>query len=352
MVDPGTYHAAMVSARYPRAAFVAGLGLVTLLVLVDLLAPFSFLGAFGIGVFVAAVAAPPRRVALVGAYAIAWAALLGFEGEWWTGPHWLRVALVVAATGAAVLAADIRERYVEALVRTANVAEVAQRALLRPLEDRYDGVDISCRYLSASAGAQIGGDVYDVEVTSWGLRVLVADVSGHGLDAVDMASSLVSAFRENAHRSPTLRELTAAMDESFERVIAGRPDFATAVLVQIDDGRVEVVNCGHPDPLLVGSQGARWLRPVRRSRPIGMHPDPASMHLVLVGRDCLVLYTDGLTEASPAGGRVPFDLEQRAMAAFGRPELDDALDALLRELTAHTRGNLRDDVVVLAVRPA
>jgi phosphoserine phosphatase RsbU/P len=323
----------------------------TLFGVIDLLVAFSFLGAFTLGVFVTALAASPRLVVLVAVYGLVWILLLGFDGSHWTYAHGLRLAILVAGTGVAVLGAMARERYLQALIRTANVAEVAQQALLRPLAEKYDGAELAVRYVSASQGAQIGGDVYDAEVTPWGLRILVADVCGHGLEAVDKASSLLSAFREAAHSCPTLSELTLRIEESFQRLIDGEVDFASALLLQITDGQVQIVNCGHPDPVLVKENRTQWVSPAQRCKPFGLGPLPDETRIALVGRDRLVLYTDGLIEARDASGE-SFPLEQHVIEAFTSASLDDAVDALLEQLHAHTDGELRDDVVILALQPA
>jgi phosphoserine phosphatase RsbU/P len=344
-------YASLLMTSWPRISFVAGLTVVTVLGVIDVLAAISFVGALLVGVFLAALASSPRNVLIVGSYAVIWAAALGYDGAYWSTVHWVRLAVVVFGVAVAVAAAVIRERYVRALVRTANVAEVAQRALLRPLDERYDSVELAVRYMSASDGALIGGDVYDVELTPWGLRVLVADVCGHGLDAVDKASSLVFAFREAAFTSESLSQLARTIDESFKRHVGDLTDFASGIILQIEDDRVEIANCGHPDPLLIRDGKVSTVPPNERSRPFGLDAKPGATWLAMHAGDRLVVYTDGLTEARDEEGQF-FDPAPISAEAFQSESLEAALDALLGELESHTRGNLQDDVVVLALKPA
>jgi phosphoserine phosphatase RsbU/P len=334
---------------WPRISFLAGLTMVTALGIIDAAAALSFVGALLVGVFLAALASSPRNVAIVGAYATIWAAALGYHGDYWSTTHWARLGVVAVGSAVAVASAVIRDRYVDALVRTANVAEVAQRALLRPLDERYDGVELAVRYLSASDGALIGGDVYDVEMTPWGLRVLVADVCGHGLDAVDKASSLVFAFREAAFTNQSLSQLARTVDESFKRHVGDLTDFASGIILQVKDDKVEIANCGHPDPLLIREGEVSTVEPAKRSRPFGLDASPQARWLVMRAGDRLVVYTDGLTEARDNDGRF-FDPNPVSVEAFQSESLDDALDVLLGELDSHTQGSLQDDVVVLALR--
>jgi phosphoserine phosphatase RsbU/P len=327
---------------------VAGLVAVTVLGLIDAFTSVALLGALLLGVFLAALTAAPWLVAVVGAYALAWVAVLGYNDEHWTSAHWLRFAVVAAGTAVAVIGSLVRKRQLAALIRMANVAEVAQRALLRPLEARYDGVDMAVRYLSSADEALVGGDVYDVEVTRWGLRVLIADVCGHGLEAVDKAATIAFAFREAAHTCDKLDEVVSVVESSFRRVTA-RVDFATALLLEINGDTVKIANCGHPDPLVLDRGRSTWLSPDRRAAPIGLGTSPSLQLLLLAPGERLLVYTDGLTEArNPAGGF--FDLERRALHCLSAGSLEHALDELITELHNHAGGSLRDDVIAFAVQ--
>jgi phosphoserine phosphatase RsbU/P len=327
--------------------FGVGVATVTVLGLIDAFTSVALLGALLLGVVVAALIAPPGWVAVVGLYALGWVAALGYDGGHWTSAHWLRLAVIAAGTLVAVVGSWLRQRQVAALIRMANVAEVAQRALLRPLEERYDGVDMAVRYLSSADGALVGGDVYDVEVTRWGLRVLIADVCGHGLEAVEKASTITFAFREAAHTCDSLDGVVSVMENSFRRV-TDRVDYATALLLEINGDNVKIANCGHPEPLVVDRTRSTWLSPDRRAVPIGLGTSPSLQRLLLAPGERLLVYTDGLTEArNPAGGF--FDLEQRALACLSAGSLEQALDELIAQLHQHAGDALRDDVIAFAV---
>jgi phosphoserine phosphatase RsbU/P len=342
----------MWSGRWSWGAAAVGAAVVTVVGLVDVSSSMSFFGALAFGAFVASLAAPPRWVGLVAAYAVGWALVVGFDDRWFTGMHLARVAVVALGGVLAVAIAVARERYVDALIRTAHVAEVAQRALLRPVERSYDGAEVGCRYLSASDGALIGGDVYGIEQTPWGIRVLVADICGHGLQAVDDASALLSAFRQSAHTCASLKELAAVLDDRYTRTVSDRNTFATGILLEVRGRHVEVVNCGHPDPLLIRLGAARPVSPPHRCRPFGLSPAaPHAARLDLNPADCLLLYTDGLSEARCPGTGDFFDVERHAATIFGdHVALDAAIDELIAALTGHTDGRHHDDIVVFALR--
>jgi phosphoserine phosphatase RsbU/P len=329
---------------------IASVSLVTAFALIDALSSVSFLGAMVLGPVVAALAARPRHVALVGAYAVTWVLLLGYDSAHWTSSHWMRIAINVMGAMIAVGAAASRERYIAALVKTTDLANVVQSALLRPLAERYDDVELQVRYLSSIDGALVGGDVYDAEVTPWGLRVLVADVCGHGLEAVDRASTIVFSFRDAAHRCATLAEIAREMNDSLRRHRAGEAaDFATALLLEVNHGTVKIVNCGHPDPIVVGGQAVRTLTPLQRSTPIGLDPTPHFVSHELQGSDVLLAFTDGVTEARNPQG-VFFDLEAHAMKTLHGVDLARGLDELLAAAERHVAGPVRDDLILFAMR--
>jgi len=63
---------------------------------------------------------------------------------------------------------------------------------------------MAVRYISASASAQIGGDLYAVIMTAGSVRLIVGDVQGKGLAAVQTAATVLGAFREAAYDAADL----------------------------------------------------------------------------------------------------------------------------------------------------
>ena len=135
-----------------------------------------------------------------------------------------------------------------------SVAEAAQRALLRPPPARLGPLGFDVVYLAAAAEAKVGGDLYEVTRTAeHGIRVIMGDVRGKGLGAVELAADVLGMFRELAHDACTLGELAARLDAGLGRSLGRHEEFVTALLVEIDpeSGRTSIFNCGHPAPLLI-----------------------------------------------------------------------------------------------------
>lgn len=98
----------------------------------------------------------------------------------------------------------MRERREAELASVRSIAEVAQRVLLRPVPRTAGGLSAAVSYTAAVAEARIGGDLYEVVTSPGGVRVIVGDVQGKGLDAVETAADVLGAFREAAHDEPGL----------------------------------------------------------------------------------------------------------------------------------------------------
>ncbi|WP_380283882.1 PP2C family protein-serine/threonine phosphatase [Kitasatospora purpeofusca] len=296
------------------------------------------------------------RVPLVtGIAAIAVAALLEEENSHLPGTvHLASLITITAATLAStanVVLIAARERE---LFHVRTVAEAAQRALLRPPPERAGPLRIAVRYVAAAAEARIGGDLYEVADTPYGVRILLGDVQGHGLPAVETAADVLGAFRTAARTEPDLARLAERLDAALtDRPTDGR--FVTALLLGVDrDGAALLVNCGHPHPLLRRADRVTELAPARHAPPLGLlgltgdggyHADPVHPR----HGDLLLLYTDGVSEARNAAD-VFYPLPARLpRLPAGTP--DDLLDALLADLDAWVAPTgLADDAAALALR--
>jgi sigma-B regulation protein RsbU (phosphoserine phosphatase) len=337
-----------------RASFLACVGLSTAIAVVDVAARGSVLiGLLIVGPLLAAGLSSPRVAVAVGVYATGLAVLVAALDEpFLTSDHAILFLVVVSGSSAAAWLSAGRARREEALLQLSRVAEVAQRAILRAVPPRAGPVTLSARYLSASADALIGGDFYDVATTPYGVRAILGDVRGKGLDAVRLAAIMLRSFREQAYARPSLVELAGALDRSLGLELASE-DFVTAVIVSFLNDGVDVLNCGHPPPLAVTSADHRWLMPSNLTTPFGLDPDLHVDRFPLDKGSRVLLYSDGLVESrSPTGEFFP--LEQRGVALLRRRGLGDGLDALVDALVDHAGGHVDDDLALLLaeIRPS
>ncbi len=307
------------------------------------------------GPLLAAVGLGMRQTAMVGVYTLGLALLAGVPVTpvgFGSGEH--LAGLVVVATGSvfAVLIAHQRGERERALARISRVAEVAQRAILRPIPARVGRAWFQTRYLSASQDALVGGDFYDVAPTPYGLRVLVGDVKGKGVEAVRVASLVLGCFRTACALQPTLTGLAAELNQTVTPEL-GDEEFATLILAELGrHGELCLVNLGHPPPLLVrgGTNAILPLAAKAPTTPLGLSPSPVMDRFELARDDRLLLSTDGLIEARNPAGQ-PFVVDARAAAVLAAPSLRAALDGLVRLLVDHVGGQLGDDLALVLLQP-
>jgi serine phosphatase RsbU (regulator of sigma subunit) len=257
----------------------------------------------------------------------------------------LRMGGVVLGGGAAFVLSTVRTELDQRLRAVTQIADLTQAAVLRPIPSVVGPAEVAVRYVSATAGARVGGDFYEVLPYAGGVRVVVGDVRGKGIGAVRLASVLVGAFRAADHDVWPLERVLASMDAAFHRVDPGEEDFATLVLGELTTERhMLLLNCGHPPPLLIRPNAVEQLHPPKFSPPIGLGPQARPLRRELGTGERLLLYTDGLIEAR-VGNRT-FDLNATA-AQMGTGALSHAVDRLRTDLVRFLGGRLDDDTTLL-----
>lgn len=297
-----------------------------------------------------------RRTALTGVLALVLCLGLGlYDGLFDTRRGLTAMLSVAGVTATGVAAAVMRGRREAELASVRSIAEVAQRVLLRPVPRSAGRLRIAVSYTSAVAEARIGGDLYEVVASPYGVRVIVGDVQGKGLAAVETAALILGAFREAAHEEPDLEALSVRLERSVARETNGEK-FVTAILAELrtDDEQVVFLNHGHPPPLLLRSDGDVDLpSPPAYSLPLGLGlhggEPPRPFHAAFRPGEQLLLYTDGVTEARAFDGSF-YPLDERAHLLNEERDAQVALEVLREDVVRHAAGPLHDDAAMLLVR--
>ncbi|WP_405817588.1 PP2C family protein-serine/threonine phosphatase [Streptomyces sp. NBC_00838] len=277
----------------------------------------------------------------------------------------VQIAEVLIAGALALAVRRMLDRQSVSFSLVRSTVEILQRAVLPPLPTIVGPMVVACRYEAASTEARIGGDLYAVEETPFGLRLLIADVRGRGLGAVSSVSVIVGAFRERAQSERDLAGLAERLDRAVARSLAQYADpfaaeaadaaeaFATALLVEIDrpGTTMRVLSCGHPAPYLVRDGELCQLDTGEATPPLGMldlAPGTGGP------RSCdfptgttLLCVTDGVTEARNAAGTFYDPCQELRPAPDGDPER--LIDALFASVSRWVEGERDDDMAVVAV---
>ncbi|CAL9619341.1 PP2C family protein-serine/threonine phosphatase [Streptomyces sp. enrichment culture] len=297
-----------------------------------------------------------RRTAVIGALSLLLCVGLGlYNGLFAERRGFAAMGSVAGVTGVGIAAAVMRSRREAELASVRSIAEVSQQVLLRPVPLTAGPVQVAVSYTSAVAEARIGGDLYEVVSSPHGVRVVVGDVQGKGLAAVETAAVVLGAFREAAHDEPDLVGLGARVERSVARELEGER-FVTAVFAEIRAGQeVVLLTYGHPAPMLVRRDGgADFPEPPAPALPLGLGtlaaPDdgPRPYRVRFAPGEQLLLYTDGVTEARDGDGRF-YPLGERTHL-LKEPDIHRALEALREDLVQHAAGPPGDDAAMLLLR--
>ncbi len=251
-----------------------------------------------------------------------------------------------------------RNRQLESAQKKLNfeldLARKVQFALMpRPPKPR--GVlRAAVRYTPAN---QLGGDVYDFyRLENSRLGILVADVSGHGVNSA-MLSGMVKALAAPlslAVLEPG--ELLAGLDVAAEQFF---PEgyFCTGFYLIADEetGLVRYAGVGHPPAIIVGPKGPRVLQSNPGMLGIGMVDGTAGSVDRLEPGESMVIYTDGLTDAMDPGDVIFGEerLKTLLQSHFGADPLE-ILNQVDLAVNSHTApGRAADDInIIVLQRPA
>jgi CHASE3 domain sensor protein len=213
---------------------------------------------------------------------------------------------------------------------------------------------IGTAYRSATRGARIGGDVYDVyRLDPDRTLVVVADVSGKGLTAAVDTTFVRYALRALASEGLAPAEFVTRFDELY-RCANPAPESFVTLFAGVHDrrsGALDYVNAGHEACWVRRGTAASLLPPTGPVVGVGGVPFGVA-HTTLAAGEILVLATDGLTEARDPQGRFVSIERVTAWIAQAPSQTPQALvDGLLDVVKRYARGRITDDLAILAVEP-
>ncbi|NIM18928.1 MAG: SpoIIE family protein phosphatase [Candidatus Latescibacteria bacterium] len=202
----------------------------------------------------------------------------------------------------------------------------------------------------------VSGDYCDLvafEGDDGGLLFVVGDVSGKGVAASMLMSHLHAVFHSLAAFDLPVNQLVerasrllceSTMSSHFATLVCGRAG---------NDGTVEISNAGHLPPLLF--HGDEVIRLEATGLPAGvLCKAPYSVRKVSLDRgDRLVLYTDGLSEAT--SGDLEYGEERISQLALRHAGLspEELVAAYVEDLNTFTSGSARqDDLTILVIQRA
>ena len=229
------------------------------------------------------------------------------------------------------------------------LARQIQRSLLPLKLPSVEGLEFVAEYRPAYS---VGGDFYDVFWLSENrIGLFIADVSGKGIAAALLMARLSSDLRVSAlAEAEPVRALAQVNLAMLERA---QPEiFVTGVYLTFDVYTREILlaNAGHPPPFLRRADGTLQRIEEGVSTALGIFEDVEYQQakFTLAPGDALVLYTDGVVEATDARGRqFGFERLERSLGA-GASRAVELAERLLGDLRSHVgEGAQSDDLTLL-----
>ncbi|MFE7898150.1 SpoIIE family protein phosphatase [Streptomyces sp. NPDC057424] len=277
--------------------------------------------------------------------------------EWFSEDDLLLAEEIV---GRAAVSVDNARRF----TRERRTALALQRSLLPERPPEMAAMDVAYRYLPTGAGADIGGDWFDVIPLS-GARValVVGDVVGHGIQASATMGRLRTAVRTLADVDLAPDELLTQLDDLVIRLdreegpeVRGAQEAsgqvgATCLYAVYDpvSRRCTMARAGHPAPALVTPEGGVRFLDLPAGPPLGLGGLPfEAAEVQLEENSLLALYTDGLIEAPGHDVEAGLGLLHRALSSPAGT-LDETCDRVLRTVLS---GRPEDDIVLMLARTA
>jgi phosphoserine phosphatase RsbU/P len=199
----------------------------------------------------------------------------------------------------------------------------------------------------------VGGDCFDVIELGGGRHgFFVGDVSGKGISAALLATLLQGVFFTTAAMDISLPGVFSRVNQYLcER--SGEDRYATVFYGILDKmGRFEYVNAGHVPPLLKRKKGG--LEGLGSANfPVGMFPEAEyqSSRIQVDPGDFLVIYTDGVSEASNTQNDLFEEVRLRQIVEdFKGEDVNQLGDAIREGMRVFTQGAAQsDDITILVI---
>lgn len=203
---------------------------------------------------------------------------------------------------------------------------------------------------------QVGGDFFDFfPLDESRLGFVIGDVSGKGIPAALFMAMSRSIIKTIAQRSSSaqncLKEANQILSTDNESCM-----FVTVFygILNVNTGHVECANAGHNPPILLKSDKTLEMIAVNEGIPLGVAESSVYVNheFDLNKNDCLILYTDGITEATNMKHeQYSRERLQQCLLAWEQGALSSLMNHVLNDLHKFATTTYEsDDITLLCIK--
>ena len=257
--------------------------------------------------------------------------------------------------GNAAFVADLTEQK-----KALELAGLIQKSLVPAAAPRIPGLDIAGR---TDPCQEVGGDYFDYlygpGYPSGTIKVVVGDISGHGVDSALLMTSARAFIRMRAAQPGGPSRAVASMNRDLAGDMEASGHFMTLFYLEIDPGRrsVQWVRAGHEPALLYRPGEDRFEDLFGEGIPLGIEKKTAfrkNRLAALAPGTVIALGTDGIWEASDPQGRIfGKDRFRRLIRENAAQPAARIIARVFEEVGRHTGGlPPQDDITLVIVKVA
>ncbi|MCH7676291.1 SpoIIE family protein phosphatase [candidate division KSB1 bacterium] len=235
-----------------------------------------------------------------------------------------------------------------------SLARNVQQSMLPESFPQMNGISIATKYQPA---LEIGGDLFDViSLADDKVAVLMADVTGHGIQAALITSVIKSAFSAFRDRDATPADILIFMNRILVKILPTAMFAAAAVLIiDTKSGHCHISNGGIPQPFLLNRNGGLVEQIPATGLLLGIADEETfepgdEVAFQLKKGDTLIFFTDGISEVPDDSGE-HFDMKMAQVLLEAKNKKGkDILEHLVNAAKKFSRKDHNwDDIAILAI---
>jgi serine phosphatase RsbU (regulator of sigma subunit)/AcrR family transcriptional regulator len=233
-----------------------------------------------------------------------------------------------------------------------RAAAELQQSLVPPRIARMGGGELAGSVLPTY---EVGGDWFDYVENRDGAWIAIADAVGKGPTAGALGGVALAALRAARRSDRSLEEAAQSMHEVVFDV--GKPEFFVTALIARWNAVHSVlswINCGHPPPLVLRTNGTREQPMTKPELPRGLFERQRRFvrrQRRLEDGERLILHSDGITARRTADGLFGLDGIERAITGADSRSATAIARAIQEAVMTASEDPLQDDAVAVVLAP-